>query len=310
MYQSITHARGYSVGVLCLLLSAALLASAPRRAWAQQAKPAEVEAKNKAIEEENRKISEINVIVNRSFLGGNEALSLKRYDEAIAFYDEGLATDPTHPGVPVLLTNKSVALRARGVDRYNAALASKDAAKKASELKAAGQDFREAAEAATNAVRLLESQQPSAVDPADLKMSEGNKYYALVARAEALRLLVSKVDPKLAGEGLNAFREYIAAETDPDKKAKAQLDLAQMLMNAAANNQAVAEFRRILADDPNNLDANFGIAQALIQSGSKGKVSEASDHLRLFLSLAPDTDKRKADARDLLEVLRNEGLAP
>jgi hypothetical protein len=111
MRQTLTHARGYSVGVLCLLLVGALVASVPRRAEAQQAKRAEVEAKNRQIEEENRKISDLNLTVSRAFMAGNEALSSKRYDEAIAYYDEGLAADPTHPGAPVLLTNKSVALR-------------------------------------------------------------------------------------------------------------------------------------------------------------------------------------------------------
>lgn len=310
MRQSLTHARGYSVGVLCLWLSAALIVSAPRRAGAQQAERSEVEAKNKAIEEENRKISELNVIVSRAFLAGNEALSLKRYDEAIAFYDEGLNADPMHPGVPSLLTNKSVALRARGVDRFNAAVALKDGAEKTSELKAAGEDFRAAAEAATNAVRMLEAQQPSAEDLAALKSYEVNKYFALTARAGAMRILVGKVDPTLADEGLNAFREYIAAETDPGKKAKAQLDLAQMLLNAGVNDKAVSEFQSVLADDPNNLDANLGLALAFVQAGDKDKYDEAARHLQLFLSLAPDTHERKADARELLDYLKNEGIAP
>src|ERR1051325_7795673 len=111
---------------------------------ADKAKREELMKKNAEIEASNKKITEANEIVGRTFKAGNEALTAggplsreKKYDEsipkytaAVAAYDEGLAADPEQPAV---LTNKAVALKARGVDRFNQALTSKmdDAAKTA-----------------------------------------------------------------------------------------------------------------------------------------------------------------------------------
>ena len=56
----------------------------------------------------------------------------------IDFEDEsGINADPEHPGAPVLLTNRSVALRIRGVDNFNAGVRDKDPAK----TEAAKRDF-------------------------------------------------------------------------------------------------------------------------------------------------------------------------
>ena len=42
--------------------------------------------------------------------------------QAVAQYDEGLAADPEQPAI---LTNKAVALKGRGVERFNSAVRSK-----------------------------------------------------------------------------------------------------------------------------------------------------------------------------------------
>ena len=66
----------------------------------------------------------------RTFKAGNDALKAKNYDLAIAQYDEGLTADPEHPGAPALLTNKTMALNRRAVERYNAAVKNPDDAAK------------------------------------------------------------------------------------------------------------------------------------------------------------------------------------
>src|SRR5262249_37411318 len=147
----------------------------------------------------------------------------KNYDEAIKQYDSGLAADPQHPGIPSLLTNKSAALRGRAVDKYNAAIQSKDEAAKTAGIEAAKADFKAGAEAATQAVELMKKQ-PAATDPEAQKQQDTNKYFALSARAEAMRLFVTKVDPTKVDDGATAYQEYLAVETDPAKKAKGELD--------------------------------------------------------------------------------------
>jgi tetratricopeptide (TPR) repeat protein len=276
----------------------------------------ELEAKNKEIMASNEKNSKINEVVGRTFKAGNESLRLagealkannhaeatKLYGDAVALYNEGLAADAEQPAI---LTNKSVALKARGVEQYNAAITSKDEAAKTSGVEAAKKDFRDAAEAANKAVELIKAQTVP-TEEAALKNYNSNKYFALASRAEAMRLLVSKVDPTQADAGLTAFQEYIAAETDPVKKAKAQIDVAQMLLDAGSADKAFAEFQKVLADNPENVEAILGAGLSLFASGDKTKYQEAANYLQRFVDKAPDTHKFKADAKAVLDNLKSQ----
>ena len=258
---------------------------------------AEVEAKN-------RKITETNEIIGRTFKAGNEALNAKRYDEAIQHYKEGVAADPEQPA---LFANMSVALRARGVDRYNAAIKATDQNAKTSGLEAAKQDWREAAEAAGKAVALLNKPQEGAGAGADANaqaQQNQNKLAALSARAEAMRFVASKGDPSQADAALAAYQEYIAAETDPAKKSKAQLDAANMLLDAGAADKAIAEFQKILTAEPDNPKASLGIGLALFQSGDKAKFQDAANYLQRYVDKAPDTDPLKQSAKEALDYLK------
>jgi tetratricopeptide (TPR) repeat protein len=277
-----------------------------------KAKAAEIAKQNAQIAAENEKIGNVNQIVSEAFKNGNTALMAKKYDEAITLYDAGLNADPEHPGAPSLLTNKSAALRSRAVDKYNTAIQSKDDAAKASGLESAKADFKAAAEAANRAVELL-NKQPAAVapDPEAQKQAAANKYFALSARAEAMRLFVTKVDASQADAGATAFQEYIAAETDPVKKSKAQYDLAQMLLDAGSADKAILEFQKILTEKPDDPDANLGIGLALFSTGDKAKFQDAANYLQKFVDKAPDTHKFKNDAKAVLAELKStENVTP
>jgi tetratricopeptide (TPR) repeat protein len=275
---------------------------APKESSEDRKKRDEMIAKNKEIAAANEKNKNINEIVGRTFKAGNDALQAHKYDEAIAQYDEGLAADADQPA---LLTNKSVALRSRGVDRYNASVKSTDEAAKNSGLEAAKQDFKAAAEAATKAVELLKAQTPP-TDPAALKGFEANKYFALATRAEAMRLLVSKADPSQIDAGLAAYQEYIAAETAPDKKVKAQVAAAQMLLDTGQGAKAAEEFRKILAANPDNVDAELGLGLSLFSTGEKANFQEAANHLQRFIDKAPDTHPLKQSAKESLDYLKSQ----
>ncbi|HEX8709838.1 MAG TPA: carboxypeptidase regulatory-like domain-containing protein [Pyrinomonadaceae bacterium] len=262
----------------------------------------ELEAKNREIMASNEKNTKINEVINRTFKAGNESLTAKRYDEAINYYNEGLAADPEQSA---LLTNKSVALKARAVERYNAAVTNKDDAAKSAGMEAARKDFREAAEAATKAVQLVKAQ-AAPTEQAALTSYNANKYTALATRAEAMRLFITKVDPTQADAGLTAFQEYLAVETAADKKAKAQLDLAQMLLDVGAADKSYAEFQKVLADSPDNVDALLGAGLALFSSGDKTKYQDAANYLQRFVDKAPETHKFKADARAVLDNLKSQ----
>ncbi len=275
-----------------------------------KAKREELMRKNAELEAANKKIEESNVTIERSFKAGNQALTARKYDEAIKQYDEGLALDSNHPGVASLLTNKSVALRQRGVDRYNTAIKLQDQAAIKAGLDSAKQDWQDAVTAATRAVELLKAQATPA-EPGQGQNQQTNKYYALLARAEAMRYFVPKVDSSQADTGIAAFQEYIAAETDPAKKLKAQMDAAQMLLDAGAGDKAFEQFKSVLAEKPDDPDANLGAGLALYSTNDKAKYQEAANYLQRFVDKAPDTHKDKEGIKAVLAELKNtENIVP
>ncbi len=270
---------------------------------ADKAKREELAKKNAEIETKNKKIEESNKVISEAFKAGNVALNAKNYDEAIKQYDIGLAADPEQAA---LLTNKSAALKARGVDKYNAGIKDKDAAA----TESAKADFKVAAEAVNAAADLLKKE-PAATDPAEQKQQQANKYAAFSVRAEAMRLYVTKTDPTQADAGAAAFQDYISVETDPAKKSRAQLDLAQMLLDAGSGDKAYAEYQKILAANPDDVDANLGAGLALFSIGDKGKYQDAANYLQHFVDKAPDTHKFKNDAKAILAELKStENVTP
>jgi tetratricopeptide (TPR) repeat protein len=284
---------------------------------ADKAKMEEMAKKNAEIEEKNKKITESNEVIGRTFKLGNEALTaantasrakqtdvaVQKFTEAVTQYDEGLAADPEQPA---LLTNKAVALKGRGVERYNSAITNKsldDAARNAA-LDTAKADFKAAADASTKAVTMLKGT-TAPTDPAELDRLNKNKYAALLTNSEAMRLFVSKVDPTQADAGLAAFKDYIAVETDPAKKSKAQLDSAQMLLDSGQADKALVEFQAVLQSQPDSPEANLGAGLALYAQQDKEKFQEAANYLQHFVDVAPDTNPLKADAKAILAELKS-----
>ncbi len=267
----------------------------------EKAKLEEIKKKNEEIMASNKKAENTNQVVGESFKAGNTALAAKSYDEAIKQYDIGLATDPEQAA---LLTNKSAALKARGVEKYNAAIQNKDEAARTAGIDAAKADFKNAAETADKAFEFVKKE-PAATDPNDQKRHEANKYTALNVRAEAYRLYVSKGDPSQADAGITAFQDYMAVETDAVKKTKAQIDLAQMLLDAGAADKAFVEYKKILATNPDDPDANLGAGLSLYGAGDKAKFQEAANYLQHFVDKAPDGHKFKNDAKAILAEMKN-----
>ncbi|HXM33770.1 MAG TPA: hypothetical protein VN920_01150 [Pyrinomonadaceae bacterium] len=273
---------------------------------ADKAKREELLKKNAEISEKNKKIEEANAVLGRTFKAGNAALMADNYDEAIKQYDEGLAADPEQPG---LWTNKSRALKARGVKRYNSVINLKDDSKTAG-LEAARADFKAAVEAINKAVELMKAE-PAATDPAEQTRRTNNKLAALDTRAESYRLFVTKADQSQADAGLAAYEEYIAAEPDAAKKTKAQMTAAQMLLEAGAGDKAFTEFQKILTLKPDDPDANLGAGLALYSTGDKVKFQQAANYLQHFVDTAPDGRKDKDDIKAVLAELKNtENVVP
>jgi tetratricopeptide (TPR) repeat protein len=285
------------------------VSSGAKESAADQAKRAELLKKNEEIMASNKKAESSNVIIEQSFKAGNDALKAKNYDLAISKYDEGLAADPDHPGAPALLTNKTMALNSRAVEKYNGAVKATDDAAKNAGIEAAKKDWTEASQSGAKAVALLKAQ-PVPTDPAAANSAKVNLYFALLATADATRLYVTKVDQTKVETGVKAYEEYIAAETDPVKKSKAQHDMAQMLFDANDFDKALAEYQKILEANPDDLDALLRSGQALFNIGAintdKAKYQDAANYLAKFVEKAPDTNPFKADAKAILDTLKDQ----
>jgi tetratricopeptide (TPR) repeat protein len=232
---------------------------------------------------------------------------------AIAQFDEGLTADPDHPGAPALLTNKTMALSARGVARFNAAVQSKDDAEKTAGVEAAKKDWQAASESGAKAVAMLKAISPAS-DAASASSAKLNLYFALMQRADAMRLFVVKVDQTKADEGVVAYEEYIAAEADPVKKSKAEHDLAQMLFDALAYEKAKSAYEKILAANPDDADSLKNLGLTLYNLGAmkeaegkkdeaKATYTEAANNLQRFVDKAPE-GQLKTEAQDILKYLK------
>src|SRR6185503_19888503 len=95
------------------------------------------------------------------------------------------------------------------------------------------------------------------------------------------------------------------------KKSKAQLDMAQMLLDAGAADKALSEFQAILSTSPDSPEANLGAGLAVYATGDKAKFQEAANYLQKFVEVAPDTNPMKVDAKAILTELKNtENVTP
>jgi tetratricopeptide (TPR) repeat protein len=274
----------------------------------QKKQMAEEQKKIDAIKSNNAKIEENNKLINRVLKEGNDALNVKNYDVAISKYSEGITADATHPGAPVLMTNRAIAYRIRGVERFNTAIKSGGAG-----LEDAKQDFTDSAMSAKTAVELLKNQ-TAPTDPSELTNYKSNLYSANLSYSEGMRLVATKVDQTKVADMVTAYQDYFAVETDPLKKAKNQLIFAQALMDAQDFEKATVEFEKVLAENPNDVTALSGAGLCLVNLGylsnDKAKFQNGANYLARYIELAPDSDpvasKYKADAKSLLETLKKE----
>jgi tetratricopeptide (TPR) repeat protein len=257
--------------------------------------------KNAEIEESNKKIQSANETISRTFKEGNDAYTAKNYDAAIAAYNEGLAAREE----PALFANKSIALRMRGAERFNAVITSQDQAAKTAGIEAAYKDWRDSADAGKKALDMMNAMTVPA-DPAEKTKYDQNRLAALASYAEAMRLVGTKVDKSQADAAFQVYSEYAAQEADPAKKSQRTADAAKILFDANNFDRAIEEYRKILAADPDNVDANLYLGLALFNTGDKSKFQDAANFLGKFSEKAPETHPLKADARSIIDFLKTQ----
>lgn len=267
----------------------------------EKAKREEIERKVKEIEEENKKITSGNEAINNALKAGNDAFNAKNWDVAVSAYGQGIAAREE----PVLYSNRSIALRMRAIERYNANINSKDEAAKASAMESANKDWMEASTDAKKALDLMNAA-TIPTDPAEKAKYDLNKLNAMAAHAEAMKFVGTKVDKSRAEEAFKIYSEYIAAEPDQTKKVQRMAAAAKILFDANLFDRAVAEYQKVVALDPENAEANLYLGFSLFNTADKTKFQEAANYLGKFSEKAPDTDPFKADAKSILEFLKTQ----
>lgn len=225
---------------------------------------------------------------------GNKAFEAKQYDEAIRYYDAGLTIVPDELA---LLTNKSTALLLRGTSRFNASIKLTDGNAKSAEREKVKKDLQLSEDIAVKAIDLIKSSHP--VPFLDYSY-EREKTHAYSTRFEALRIRATIFDRTQADEALSAMQEYIEIELDKEKKLAAQLNAGKMLIETFNGELAITEYRKVLADDPNNIEALLGTGLALAQSGNKHQMKESKQYLQRFVNQAPANHPQIAIAKDIL----------
>lgn len=265
-------------------------------------KQAELDAEIAAVKAKNAKIEERNAKLPAVFKAANEAYNAKNYDLAITTYDQALEIDPTEA---VVHRNKAIALRSRGVDKYNTAAKTRDQAGK----DAARNDMKLATEAAEQAMKAYRTPQADRVAAASPEAAKAEDLDYLFQRAESYRVALQTNAQVDTEAGIKAFQEYIAAETDAAKKTKAEAALGDALFFGGRVDESIAAYKAILAASPNNLDAIYGLGLALASDPTGAKTAEGRDMLQQFASKAAPTDPRKQMAEEAVAGL-NEALKP
>jgi tetratricopeptide (TPR) repeat protein len=288
----------------------------------QKKQQAEYEQKVKEVTAKNEEIKNKTAVVQKSLEAGNAAFKAKDYNTAIASYTEGINADPEYVGsAPILLNNRGIVFKLRAIDEYNTAVKQSDAAAKSEGVAKAKKDLEDSLDSYTKSWTVIKN--APAADVQAVTTAPAAKYEALAGMTEIYRLLaVTKLNTAKAAESKEAFDEYLAVETDPAKKAKAQLTYADIMREAGDSEKAIAGYRAVLATAPDNAEAMAGLGLSLFNAGvvssDKAQMQEGLNYMTKYIETSPiaPTDSAsvkefKQSVKDAVDYLKNtEKLAP
>lgn len=292
----------------------------------EKQKREEYEKKLAEVKAKNEKAEKTNAIRDRVLKEGSAAYEAKNYDVAVAKFREGYEADPEFVSAAVvMLNNKGLSLLGRARETYNKAIISKAGMPEARESVKA--DLSEMISDAEKVLSLINAN--ASTDVTQQGNFEGQRLMALANRKNAFGLMVETVaDLSRGKEVLGVFQAYMAAEPDPAKKAKAQVQLADTLRQSMEYELAVVEYRKVLDSDANNVDATAGMGLCMVTIGyitlmgdpeknipaneAKGKqeLQEAANVLQRFVDMAPADHKLLNDVKASIAELKNVNVAP
>ncbi len=96
-----------------------------------------------------------------------------------------------------------------------------------------------------------------------------------------------------------------AGALDAANKNKWEVLKADMYRSGGRTEEAVGTYKKVMAADPANIDAIYGLGLTLIGSSERTQIQEGANALAEFLAKAPQTDKRVPVVKSSLEELKN-----
>jgi hypothetical protein len=221
------------------------------------------------------------------------------YAAALSEFEQATTVDPGKHAAMAELAYKANANLAEahyqiGVDLFN----KKDRA-------GAKPHFEKAVEASNKAIALASTAAPSDAGAAGAGAGANNDlivYYNILAKNAQL-LVEYYGAANLIDDTVKALDK--AASIDVANKGKWGVAKADMFRAAGRTEDAVAAYKAVIAADPNNADALYGLGLTLIASTERQQIQEGADTLALFASKAPATDKRVPIVKEALEGVKN-----
>jgi len=140
---------------------------------------------------------------------------------------------------------------------------------------------------------------------------EPNKQVNLLIQGKILLLLVDKFSATdFAEAGAGAYLKASEIETaDPKKKLAYLADAGDVYRGAYMTDKAIGLYKQVLAGDPANADALYGIGLAAMASTAEEPAKQkeyyqtAADYLAEFVKKAPADDPRSGEAKGVIDTL-------
>jgi tetratricopeptide (TPR) repeat protein len=281
----------------------------------QKKAQADYEKQVAEINAKNAKSKESDELIRKVLEEGSVAYKAKNYDLAVAKFDEGYKASPDFVGsAPVLLNNKAVSLRFRGIDMYNQSTKLTDATAKIQNMNKVSKDFADAIDAYNQSLIVLKN--APATDITDRKIYDAVKMDTLRGAKELAKNMVTteKIDATKTGVIKTLIEEYVAVETDKAAKAEAQVVIADVYRIAGDPDNAIVEYRKALETSPDNPDALAGLGLSLFDAGERSsntqQKQEGLNYMQRFAEVAPNTHKLKESVAGAVEYLKSQKLTP
>lgn len=282
---------------------------------------AEIEKKNAEINARNQKMQQGDAVARKASEEGFAAYKAKNYDLAITKFDEGVAAVPDYVGsTPILLGGKLNAMKERGLAHFSAGAAIRDnLAGRQEKYGLAKKEFEGAVEAFKMAMEVIKKA-PAASDSKEQQQRAAlvDQLYTNVIEVHRL-MAVTQVDTSKANEAEALVNEYLAIETDPAKKANAQIVMGDIFRASGDLDKAIATYKKVLEATPDNTTVMASLGLSLVGQASavdppnREQLQEGLNYMQKYaetVQIAP-TDSAsvkefKQSVKDTVEYLKTE----